>query len=83
MYFCSEWNWAYVYVNFMKGNLMRIAVLIPCAVPLDINNVGSMSQALFAHNNPDYDEKQAGKWQAEQVSHLSLMNFGGRIFIGS
>ncbi|TFK64184.1 MFS general substrate transporter [Pluteus cervinus] len=47
-----------------------------------INNVGSMSQALFAHNNPNYDEKQAGKWQAEQVSHLSLMNFGGRIFIG-
>ncbi|KAF8890415.1 major facilitator superfamily domain-containing protein [Infundibulicybe gibba] len=47
-----------------------------------INNVGSMSQALFAKDNPTYDEIQAAKWQAAQVSTISLMNFSGRIFIG-
>ncbi|KAF8189660.1 major facilitator superfamily domain-containing protein [Pholiota molesta] len=47
-----------------------------------INNVGSMSQALYAHNNPHYDEIEASGWQATQVSAISLMNFSGRIFIG-
>ncbi|PPR04909.1 hypothetical protein CVT24_007153 [Panaeolus cyanescens] len=47
-----------------------------------INNVGSMSQALYAFNNPDYDEVTAAGWQATQVSAISLMNFLGRIFIG-
>ncbi|KAF9474613.1 MFS general substrate transporter [Pholiota conissans] len=47
-----------------------------------INNVGSMSQALYAHNNPHYDEVEASGWQATQVSAISLMNFSGRIFIG-
>ncbi|KAF8147204.1 major facilitator superfamily domain-containing protein [Crassisporium funariophilum] len=47
-----------------------------------INNVGSMSQALYAHDNPEYDEVKASGWQAAQVSAISLMNFSGRIFIG-
>src|SRR5688572_29362334 len=53
-----------------------------CGMRLDINNVGSMSQALFAHGNSTYDERQAAVWQAQQVSYISLMNFSGRIFIG-
>ncbi|KAF8632395.1 hypothetical protein AX17_004836 [Amanita inopinata Kibby_2008] len=47
-----------------------------------INNVGSMSQALYAKANPVYDDVQASKWQATQVSSISVMNFAGRIFIG-
>jgi len=41
-----------------------------------------MSQALYAHQYPVYDEKDAAGWQAAQVSAISLMNFSGRIFIG-
>ncbi|KAJ7235305.1 major facilitator superfamily domain-containing protein [Mycena haematopus] len=47
-----------------------------------INNVGSMSQALFAQTHPVYDEVEASKWQATQVSTISVMNFAGRIIIG-
>ncbi|KAJ7125293.1 major facilitator superfamily domain-containing protein [Mycena epipterygia] len=47
-----------------------------------INNVGSMSQALFAKGNPTYDEGEASRWQATQVSTISIMNFAGRIIIG-
>ncbi|KAJ6532432.1 major facilitator superfamily domain-containing protein [Mycena capillaripes] len=47
-----------------------------------INNVGSMSQALFAKGNPAYDEVEASQWQATQVSTISIMNFAGRIIIG-
>ena len=50
---------------------------------LDINNVGSISRSLYAHNNPEYDEAEAVRWQAAQVSVISLTNFGGRIFIGT
>ena len=50
---------------------------------LDINNVGFMSRSLYAHNNPEYDEARALRWQATQVSVISLTNFGGRIFIGT
>ena len=42
-----------------------------------------MSQSLYAHNNPEYDEAQALRWQAAQVSVISLTNFGGRILIGT
>ncbi|CDO76364.1 hypothetical protein BN946_scf185011.g28 [Trametes cinnabarina] len=48
----------------------------------DINNVGAISQALFANNNPDYDEVKAAQWQATQVSTISVMNCLGRILIG-
>ncbi|KAK7053757.1 NmrA domain-containing protein [Favolaschia claudopus] len=47
-----------------------------------INNVGSMSQALFAQGNPEYDEIKAAQFQATQVSTISIMNFAGRIVIG-
>lgn len=41
-----------------------------------------MSQALFAHNNPTYNEDDAIPWQAAQVSAISVMNCLGRIVIG-
>jgi len=44
--------------------------------------VGSIAQALFAHNNPAYDEVESSTWQAAQVSSLSLANFCGRVLIG-
>ncbi|KIK95478.1 hypothetical protein PAXRUDRAFT_826958 [Paxillus rubicundulus Ve08.2h10] len=47
-----------------------------------INNVGSISQALYAEGNPIYDDLEASKWQATQVSILSIGNFAGRILIG-
>ncbi|KAJ6473175.1 major facilitator superfamily domain-containing protein [Mycena sanguinolenta] len=47
-----------------------------------INNVGSMSQALYAQAHPVFDEVEASKWQATQVSTISIMNFAGRIVIG-
>ncbi|KAF9224559.1 MFS general substrate transporter [Gyrodon lividus] len=47
-----------------------------------INNVGSISQALYAKANPIYDDIEASKWQAAQVSILSIGNFAGRILIG-
>jgi len=47
-----------------------------------INNVGSIAQALFAHDNPAYDEAESSTWQAAQVSTLSLANFFGRVLIG-
>lgn len=47
-----------------------------------INNVGSISQALFAKGNPNYDEELASQWQATQVSAISIANFMGRILIG-
>ncbi|KZP07252.1 MFS general substrate transporter [Athelia psychrophila] len=47
-----------------------------------INNVGSISQALFARGNPNYDEAIAAQWQATQVSLISITNFTGRVLIG-
>ena len=48
----------------------------------DINNVGSIAQALYAKEHTVYDDVEASKWQAAQVSILSLGNFAGRILIG-
>ena len=42
-----------------------------------------MSRSLYADNNPEYDDTQALRWQAAQVSAISLTNFGGRILIGT
>jgi len=42
-----------------------------------------MSRCLYAHGNPHYDEAQALRWQAAQVSAISISNFGGRILIGT
>ncbi|KAF9442283.1 MFS general substrate transporter [Macrolepiota fuliginosa MF-IS2] len=47
-----------------------------------INNVGAMSQTLYAKNQSNYDEIEAARWQATQVSTISIMNFLGRILIG-
>ncbi|KAI6119231.1 major facilitator superfamily domain-containing protein [Pisolithus thermaeus] len=47
-----------------------------------INNVGTISLALFAKSNPIYDEVEASKWQAAQVSTLSVGNFVGRVLSG-
>lgn len=49
---------------------------------IDINNVGSISQALYAHGNPDYDEVESAQIQSLQVSTVSIMNCVGRIIIG-
>ncbi|KIJ14103.1 hypothetical protein PAXINDRAFT_13020 [Paxillus involutus ATCC 200175] len=35
---------------------------------MDINNVGSISQALYPKANPIYDHLEASKWQATQLS---------------
>ncbi|KAF9261114.1 MFS general substrate transporter [Marasmius fiardii PR-910] len=52
-----------------------------------INNVGSMSQALYVHEAQnstlsDQDQLEIARWQAVQVSTISFMNFSGRVFIG-
>ncbi|KAG5643241.1 hypothetical protein DXG03_001290 [Asterophora parasitica] len=47
-----------------------------------INNVGSMSQALYAKSTAIYNPIEAARWQADQVSAISLLNCAGRIFIG-
>ena len=76
----SCWDWLYMYVL----NCSKIFTGIIISPLTDINNVGSMSRSLYAHNNPtDYDEAQALRWQAAQVSAISFTNFGGRIFIGT
>jgi hypothetical protein len=59
-----------------------ILFIHPNFLKIDINNVGSMSQFLYAHNHPNYDDVEASKWQAAQVSTLSLMNCLARIFVG-
>ena len=43
-----------------------------------------MSQTLYAHETPadQYDPSIAARWQATQVSTISITNFLGRIFIG-
>lgn len=51
-------------------------------IGIDINNVGSISQALYAKGDPDFDDLEAAKIQAAQVSTVSIMNFLGRIMIG-
>jgi len=47
-----------------------------------MNNVGTISQLLYAHQSSQYDKVTASGWQATQVSLLSLMSFSGRFFIG-
>ncbi|KAF9508621.1 hypothetical protein BS47DRAFT_1397618 [Hydnum rufescens UP504] len=47
-----------------------------------INNVGSIAQALVAQGSPDHwNEGQAAKIQAAQISTISVMNCFGRIAI--
>ena len=43
-----------------------------------------MAQALyFSGRHGGHDPIKAAGWQASQVSIISLMNFSGRIFIGT
>ena len=58
------------------GTFRRASIIV------DINNVGSIAQALSAKGNPDFDKIEAGKLQAAQVSLISLANCGSRIIIG-
>ncbi|KAF7364102.1 NmrA domain-containing protein [Mycena sanguinolenta] len=62
--------------------LLTIFSLLSGTGLMYINNVGSMSQALYAQTHPEFDEVEASKWQAAQVSTISVMNFAGRIAIG-
>ncbi|KAF8812676.1 MFS general substrate transporter [Phlegmacium glaucopus] len=62
--------------------LLSIYSLLAGTAYTYINNVGSMSRCLYAHNNSLYNDAQALRWQAAQVSAISLSNFGGRIMIG-
>ncbi|KAH9853298.1 MFS general substrate transporter [Lenzites betulinus] len=62
--------------------LFAICSLLSGTGLMYINNVGAISQALFANNNPDYDEVKAAQWQATQVSTVSVMNCLGRIVVG-
>jgi len=47
-----------------------------------INNVGSITQALLAKDNPVYDDIESSRWQSIQVSTVSIMNCTGRICMG-
>lgn len=62
--------------------LFTITILLSGTGLMFINNVGSMTQALYARTAPVYDEIRASQWQATQVSTISIMNCLGRIFIG-
>ena len=73
----SGWYRIDVWVSFA-----RILTSILSSIESDINNVGSIAQALLAHNNPTYDEAESAIWQAAQVSAISLASFAGRILIG-
>ena len=75
----SRWDWSHMYVLDLPKIPIEGYITVFC---LDINNVGSMSQSLYAYNNPQYDEARALGWQVARFSIISLTNFGGRILIG-
>lgn len=50
---------------------------------VDINNVGSIVQALFAANGDGWDETAAAAAQAYQVSIISVCSSLGRLIIGT
>ena len=74
----SSWDWIFMYVLYLS----KVFTGNHYSFDLDINNVSTMSRSLYAHNNPEYDNAHALKWQAAQVSVFSLTNFGGRLSIG-
>jgi hypothetical protein len=51
-------------------------------VGVDINNVGSIVQALFAADGDGWDEGAVQAAQAYQVSILSVSSFVGRLSVG-
>ena len=66
----------------MCSSLISLPISLVLTIVIDINNVGSMAQALYAFENPVYDPIKAAKWQATQVSTISINNCLGRIAIG-
>lgn len=50
--------------------------------PVDINNVGSIVQALLAAGNPSWNPADGIEKQAAQVSIISVANSAGRLLIG-
>jgi len=62
--------------------LFTITILLSGTGLMYINNVGSMTQALYARTAPIYDELRASQWQATQVSTISVVNCIGRILLG-
>ncbi|KAI0688651.1 MFS general substrate transporter [Cytidiella melzeri] len=63
--------WLFIVVSLLSGTGLMY-----------INNVGSITQALFAKGDPDFDEVKASQWQATQVSTVSVANCLGRVIIG-
>ena len=63
-------------------SLIERTISLLMAISIDINNVGSMSQCLYAYNNPNYDDVVESGWQTAQVSTISILSFSGRIIIG-
>jgi hypothetical protein len=49
---------------------------------IDINNVGSIVQALFASVGEGWSKQDAEKAQASQVGIISVCSFVGRFAIG-
>ncbi|KAL0958699.1 hypothetical protein HGRIS_014030 [Hohenbuehelia grisea] len=47
-----------------------------------INNVGTMSQILYAKSANPYRDVEAAKWQSAQVSTISVVSFLGRVCMG-
>ncbi len=47
-----------------------------------INNVGSVTLALLSEGNPEYDLVEVAKYQAVQVSVISIWNCLGRVSMG-
>ncbi|KAI0337334.1 MFS general substrate transporter [Trametopsis cervina] len=62
--------------------LFTITSLLSGTGLMYINNVGSITQALFAKGDPEFDERKAAQWQATQVSTVSIANCLGRVLIG-
>ncbi|KAK7689991.1 hypothetical protein QCA50_006633 [Cerrena zonata] len=62
--------------------LFTITSLLSGTGIMYINNVGSISQALYAEHSVEYDEVESAQLQALQVSTISIMNCVGRIGIG-
>ncbi|CAL1713245.1 unnamed protein product [Somion occarium] len=62
--------------------LFTITSLLSGTGLMYINNVGSISQALYAESHDEYDDVKSAQLQALQVSTISITNCIGRIMIG-
>lgn len=72
----SNWHWSHVYV---RTKFPTLGVNVIYTMNTDINNAGSMAQALYTYEGGK-DSSEA--WQAAQVSTISVANFASRIVIG-